>query len=108
MSIPWGETQGRQRSGGYHLVWTATLVQSANALLATARRHAASALDLAGGDSAAGRQFSAKQLDRWDRLWSGCSSTRLPRQSVAWRLHNHDALGLFHPRVMIVRAASAL
>ena len=38
MSIPWGETKGDNDRGGYHLVWTRDLVQSATALLATARR----------------------------------------------------------------------
>ena len=35
MSIPWGETKGDNDLGGYHLVWTRDLVQSATALLAT-------------------------------------------------------------------------
>ncbi len=35
MSIPWGETKGDNDLGGYHLVWTRDLAQSATALLAT-------------------------------------------------------------------------
>lgn len=35
MSIPWGEIKGDNDLGGYHLVWTRDLVQSATALLAT-------------------------------------------------------------------------
>src|SRR6266850_946245 len=35
MSIPWGETKADNDLGGYHLVWTRDLVQSATALLAT-------------------------------------------------------------------------
>jgi glucoamylase len=35
MSIPWGETKGDADIGGYHLVWTRDLVQSAKALLAS-------------------------------------------------------------------------
>ena len=35
MSIPWGETKGDDDIGGYHLVWTRDLVQSATALLAS-------------------------------------------------------------------------
>jgi glucoamylase len=35
MSIPWGELKGDNELGGYHLVWTRDLVQSATALLAT-------------------------------------------------------------------------
>ena len=35
LSIPWGEIKGDDEIGGYHLVWTRDLVQSATALLAT-------------------------------------------------------------------------
>ncbi len=39
LSIPWGETKGDDDLGGYHLVWTRDLVQSATALLATGQTH---------------------------------------------------------------------
>lgn len=35
LSIPWGEAKGDDDMGGYHLVWTRDLVQSATALLAS-------------------------------------------------------------------------
>jgi glucoamylase len=35
LSTPWGETKTDTDEGGYHLVWTRDLVQSASALLAT-------------------------------------------------------------------------
>ena len=35
LSTPWGETKTDKDAGGYHLVWTRDLVQSASALLAT-------------------------------------------------------------------------
>jgi glucoamylase len=38
MSIPWGETKGDNDLGGYHLVWTRDLAQSATALLATGQK----------------------------------------------------------------------
>ena len=34
MSIPWGEDKGDDDLGGYHLVWTRDMVNSATALLA--------------------------------------------------------------------------
>ena len=34
LSIPWGETTGDKNQGGYHLVWTRDMVNSATALLA--------------------------------------------------------------------------
>jgi len=35
LSIPWGEVKGDEDMGGYHLVWTRDMVQSATALLAS-------------------------------------------------------------------------
>ena len=61
MSIPWGETKDDVDLGGYHLVWTRDLVQSATALLASGPdRNSAARFDLAGRHSAAGRTFSAE------------------------------------------------
>ncbi len=61
MSIPWGETKGDNDLGGYHLVWTRDLVQSATALAGhRPDRHPAARLDLAGGHSADGWQFPPK------------------------------------------------
>ena len=34
LAIPWGEAKGDQDQGGYHLVWTRDMVNSATALLA--------------------------------------------------------------------------
>ena len=36
-SIPWGQHKGDEDVGGYHLVWTRDMVQSATALLACGR-----------------------------------------------------------------------
>jgi glucoamylase len=40
-SIPWGQTKGDDDLGGYHLVWTRDMVQTATALLACKRVEAA-------------------------------------------------------------------
>lgn len=37
LSIPWGQARGDDDRGGYHLVWTRDLVQSATGLLASGR-----------------------------------------------------------------------
>jgi glucoamylase len=37
LSIPWGETKDDSDRGGYHLVWTRDMVQTATALLACGR-----------------------------------------------------------------------
>jgi glucoamylase len=41
LSIPWGETKDDSDRGGYHLVWTRDMVQSATALLACGRTESA-------------------------------------------------------------------
>jgi glucoamylase len=40
-SIPWGQTKGDDDLGGYHLVWTRDMVQTATALLACGRAETA-------------------------------------------------------------------
>ena len=40
-SIPWGQAQGDDDMGGYHLVWTRDMVQTATALLACGRAETA-------------------------------------------------------------------
>ena len=40
-SIPWGQVKGDDDLGGYHLVWTRDMVQTATALLACGRAEAA-------------------------------------------------------------------
>ena len=40
-SIPWGQTKGDDDLGGYHLVWTRDMVQTATALLACGRTETA-------------------------------------------------------------------
>ena len=35
LSIPWGEVKGDEDLGGYHLVWTRDMVNSATGLMAT-------------------------------------------------------------------------
>ena len=38
LAIPWGEAVGDEDQGGYHLVWTRDMVNSANAMLAAGDR----------------------------------------------------------------------
>jgi glucoamylase len=40
-SIPWGQTKGDDDLGGYHLVWTRDMVQTATALMAVGRNETA-------------------------------------------------------------------
>ena len=110
MSIPWGETKGDQDLGGYHLVWTRDLVQSASALLATGQT--GTPLRALIWLAAIQRPDGSFPQNSWidgTAYWSGLQLDQVALPILlAWRLHQQDALGLFHPRVMIVRAAARL
>ena len=63
-SIPWGASKGDDDLGGYHLVWTRDMVQSATALLACGRHgHGAAGAGVPGVYAAAGRELCAELLD---------------------------------------------
>jgi glucoamylase len=110
MSIPWGETKGDNDLGGYHLVWTRDLVQSATALLATGQR--STPLRALIWLAAIQRPDGSFPQNSWidgTAYWSGLQLDQFAAPILlAWRLHKQDALGLFNPRVMIVRAAAHL
>jgi len=110
MSIPWGETKGDNDLGGYHLVWTRDLVQSATALLATGQT--STPLRALIWLAAIQRPDGSFPQNSWidgTAYWSGLQLDQIAAPILlAWRLHKHDALGLFNPRVMIVRAAAHL
>jgi glucoamylase len=111
MSIPWGETKGDNDLGGYHLVWTRDLVQSATALLATGQTGTPvraliwlAALQLPDGS------FPQNSWIDGTAYWTGLQLDEVAAPILlAWRLHKHDAtLGLFDPNVLIMRAVAYL
>ena len=110
MSIPWGETKGDQDLGGYHLVWTRDLMQSASALLATGQT--GTPLRALVWLAAIQRSDGSFPQNSWidgTAYWSGLQLDQVALPILlGWRLHTHDALGLFSPRAMIVRAAARL
>ncbi len=120
MSIPWGETKGDNDLGGYHLVWTRDLVQSATALLATGQT--GTPLRALIWLAAIQRPDGSFPQNSWidgTAYWSGLQLDQIAAPILlAWRLHKfaaanpssggQDALGLFSPRVLIVRAAAHL
>ena len=110
MSIPWGEAKGDLDFGGYHLVWTRDLVQSASALLATGQN--GTPLRALIWLAAIQRPDGSFPQNSWidgTAYWSGLQLDQVAFPILlAWRLHKNDALGLFEPRVMIVRAAARL
>ena len=111
MSIPWGETKDDEDLGGYHLVWTRDLVQSATALLATGQTGTPlraliwlAAIQLPDG------RFPQNSWINGEAYWGGVQLDEVAAPILlAWRVHREGAaLGRFDPSVMIFRAAAYL
>ena len=111
MSIPWGETKGDDDLGGYHLVWTRDLAQSASALLATGQTGTPlrALIWLAAIQRPDGRFPQNSWIDG-QAYWSGVQLDEIAAPVLlAWRLHREGVpLGRFNPYVMILRAAAYL
>jgi glucoamylase len=112
MSIPWGEFKGGDADlGGYHLVWTRDLVQSASALLATGQTATPlRALIWLAAIQYADGSFPQNSWINGTAYWSGLQLDEIAAPILlAWRLHSQKAsLGLFDPCAMILRAAAYL
>ena len=111
MSIPWGETKGDGDLGGYHLVWTRDLVQSATALLASGQTGTPlrALIWLAAIQRKDGR-FPQNSWINGKAYWSGVQLDEVAAPILlAWRLQREGvSLGRFDPGVMIGRAAAYL
>jgi glucoamylase len=110
LSIPWGEAKGDEDLGGYHLVWTRDLVNSATGLLASgevntpfrALIYLASAQLPDGG-------FHQNFWINGDPYWKGVQLDEVAFPILlAWRLRQLDALKLFDPYPMVKAAAAYL
>jgi glucoamylase len=111
MSIPWGETKGDNDLGGYHLVWTRDLVQSATALLATGQTGTPlRALIWLAALQRADGSFPQNSWIDGTAYWSGLQLDQVAAPILlAWRLHKQETtLECFDPGVMILRAAAYL
>jgi len=111
MSIPWGETKSDGDRGGYHLVWTRDLVQSATALLATNQISTPlrALIWLATIQRADGSFPQNSWLDG-TAYWSGLQLDEVAAPILlAWRLWRRSRkMGLFNPKEMGLRATSYL
>ena len=109
-SIPWGASKGDDDLGGYHLVWTRDMVQSATALMACGRTETAlRALVYLACTQRADGGFSQNFWVDGEPYWSGIQLDEVAFPMIlAWRLWKMDALGGFDVVPFVERAAAFL
>jgi glucoamylase len=94
-SIPWGQAKGDDDLGGYHLVWTRDMVQTATALLASGRAETARrALVYLACTQEPDGGFAQNFWVDGRPYWSGEQLDEVAFPVIlAWRLWKADALG---------------
>jgi glucoamylase len=110
LSIPWGETKDDSDRGGYHLVWTRDMVQSATALLACGRTESPlraliwlACVQKADGSMPQNSSITGKPY------WKGIQLDEVAVPILlAWRLRQANALRQFDPWTLVSRAATYL
>lgn len=111
LSIPWGNAKGDDTGlGGYHLVWTRDLVQSATGLLAAGNTATAlrALIYLAASQQADGGFHQNFWVDG-EPFFEGVQLDEVAFPILlAWRLYEHGALQDFDPYSMVTRAAAYL
>lgn len=110
LSIPWGDTKDDRDSGGYHLVWTRDMVQTATALLACG--HTESPLRaliwlacVQAPDGGLPQNSSIHGVPYWTGIQ--LDEVAVP-VLLAWRLQRANALRQFDPWTLVSRAVSFL
>lgn len=109
-SIPWGEAKGDEDLGGYHLVWTRDLVNTATALLAcgnseTPRRALVYLASTQRPDGGFPQNFWIDGTP----YWGGIQLDEVAYPVIlAWRLWKTDMLAEFDPYPMVKAAAGYL
>ena len=109
-SIPWGQAHSDDDLGGYHLVWTRDMVQTASALLACGRVETASrALVYLACTQKPDGGFAQNFWVDGRPYWSGVQLDEVAFPIIlAWRLWKLDALGERQLFPFIERAAGFL
>jgi glucoamylase len=109
-SIPWGYAKGDDDLGGYHLVWTRDMVQTATALMACGRWETAlRALVYLACTQKPDGGFSQNFWVNGEPYWTGIQADEVAFPiMLAWRLWKHDALGSFAAFPFVERAAGFL
>jgi len=109
-SIPWGQSKGDDDLGGYHLVWTRDMVQTATALLACGRAETARrALVYLACTQQPDGGFAQNFWIDGTPYWSGKQLDEVAFPIIlAWRLWKADALGELEIFPFVERAAGCL
>ncbi len=110
LSIPWGEAKGDEDMGGYHLVWTRDMVNTATGLLAAGNTETPlrALIYLATSQQEDGGFPQNFWIDG-KAFWRGVQLDEVAFPILlAWRLHRMKALRNFDPYPMVLRAASYL
>ncbi len=109
-SIPWGASKGDDDLGGYHLVWTRDMVQSATALLACGRtENALRALIYLACTQRSNGGFAQNFWVDGTPYWSGIQLDEVAFPIIlAWRLWKSGGLGSFDVFPFVERAAGFL
>jgi glucoamylase len=110
LSIPWGEVKGDSAMGGYHLIWTRDLVQSATALLSTGQT--ATPLRALIWLAAIQQEDGSVPQNSWANGEAYYEGNQLDETAalvlLAWRLRAEKALGLFDPWPVVAKSVSFL
>jgi glucoamylase len=110
LAIPWGEAKGDNDQGGYHLVWTRDMVNSATALLAAGDTATPlrALIYLAVSQHADGG-FPQNFWVDGEAYWSGIQLDEVAfPMMLAWRLHCEKGLAEFDPSNLIRKGAAYL
>jgi len=110
LSIPWGEAKGDHDEGGYHLVWTRDMVNSATALLAAG--DTATPLRALIYLAVAQRADGGFPQNFWvngDAYWCGIQLDEVAFPiMLAWRLRCEKGLAGFDPFNLVRKGAAYL
>ncbi len=109
-SIPWGYAKGDDDLGGYHLVWTRDMVQTATAMMACGRLETAlRALVYLACTQKPDGGFSQNFWVNGEPYWTGIQLDEVAFPIIlAWRLWQLDALEDFAVFPFVARAAGFL
>jgi glucoamylase len=109
-SIPWGEAKGDEDLGGYHLVWTRDMVQSATGLLACGNNEIPRrALVYLAVSQRADGGFAQNFWVDGTPYWQGLQLDEVAFPvMLAWRVWKAGCLAEFDPYPMVKAAAAFL